>query len=200
MPYPRAPPQAQPQLNPLLDAESGRQPPILFDLSFYTFEPRRASPSNPSGVSLSADELSQTATYPGVTRMVITCDEIPEWQVVLEPYRERPSHSGYLGVPADNSAAANAPITVNDVLYAIHRMLQRQIVHADWVKLSNDKATAVARAYTRRCRTFPTTQAFEESQGVKRVDYLESKYMFKGLARHRGEQGFEHVRLIVGRT
>ena len=197
--YPQAPPQPQPQLNPLLNAESGNQPAILFDLAFHTYEPRRITYSSPSGVPLTADELSQTATYPGVTRMVITCDELPEWDVVLEPYKERPSNSGYLAVPVDAAPAASAPITVNDVLCAIHRKLQRQITHSDWVKLSNDKATAVARAYTRRCRTFPTTQAFEESQGVKRVDYLEDKYMFKGLARHRAEPGFEHLRMIVKR-
>lgn len=195
--YPQAPPQPQAQLNPLLNAEAGNQPPILFDLAFHAYEPRRITYSNPSGVPLSEEELSQTATYPGVTRMVITCDELPEWDVVLEPYRERPYNSGYLAVPADSAPAA--PITVNDVLRAIHLRLQRQIVHSDWVKLSNDKATAVARAYTRRCRTFPTTQAFEESQGVKRVDYLEDKYMFKGLARHRAEPGFEHLRMIVKR-
>jgi len=128
--------------------------------------------------------------------MVITCDELPEWDIVLEPYRERPSNAGYLAIPADN---VNTPITVNDVLFAIHRRLQRQIRHRDWVMLSTEKSTAVARAYTRRCRTFATTQAFEESQGVRCVDYLENKYMFKGLVRQRGEQGFENLRLLVGR-
>lgn len=139
--------------------------------------------------------MSQLACYPGVTRMLITCDEIPDWKVSLEPYQERPSNMGYLAVPADT----NAPITVNDVLFAIHRMLQRQIRHRDWVALSQQKSTAVARAYTRRCRTFPSTQQFEESQGVRRVDYLEDKYMFKGVVRERGEQGFENLRLLVGK-
>ena len=131
--------------------------------------------------------------------MVITCDELPDWKVVLEPYKERPSNSGYLAVPCNDTPAAAPPITVNDVLCAIHRMMQRQITHSDWVKLPQSKADAVARAYTRRCRTFPTVQAFEASQGVKRVDYLEDKYMFKGLVRHRGEQDFEHLRLLVAK-
>lgn len=199
VPYPPAPPQPQPQLNPLLNAEGGRQPPLVFDLSFYAYEPRRAAASagGAGGSLLSADELSQTASYPGVTRMVITCDEVPDWRIVLEPYKERPSNSGYLAVPTPNAPVA--PITVNDVLRAIHQYLQRQITHADWYKLPQDRATAVARAYTRRCRTFPTTQAFEESQGVKRVDYLENKYMFRGLVRERGEQGFEHLRMLVSK-
>ena len=128
--------------------------------------------------------------------MMITCDELPDWKVSLEPYMERPSNAGYLTVPTDS---VDTPITVNDVLFAIHRMLQRQIRHRDWVALSQQKSTAVARAYTRRCRTFPSTQAFEESQGVRRVDYLEDKYIFKGLVRERGEQGFENLRLLVGK-
>ena len=43
----------------------------------------------------------------------------------------------------------------------------------------------------------PATRTFEESQGVKWVDYLEDKYMFRGLVRERGEQSFEHLRLLV---
>ncbi len=128
--------------------------------------------------------------------MVITCDDVPDWKVTLEPFHERPSNNGYLTVPADD---INKPITVNDVLFAIHKMFQRQIRHRDWVALSDSKATAIARAYTRRCRTFPSTQAFEESQGVRRIDYLEDRYMFKGLVRQRGERGFENLRLLVGK-
>jgi hypothetical protein len=170
---------------------------LLFDLSLNRYDPRRlAQPGDTTGTALSREEFSQLASWPGVTRMVITCDEIPEWKVVLEPHNERPPNVGYLSVPSD---PMDRPITVNDVLFACHKMLQRQIRHRDWVALSNDKATAVARAYTRRCRTFASTQAFEESQGVRRVDYLEDRYMFKGLVRARGEQGFENLRLLVGK-
>ncbi|KAI0340795.1 hypothetical protein BDW22DRAFT_1333670 [Trametopsis cervina] len=192
-----APPTPAPQLNPLLSAEYPHQSMLLFDLSLNHYDPKKYSQQGPSsGTSLSRDELSQLVCWPGVTRMVITCDEIPQWNVVLEPYQERPSNNGYLSIPTDD---VNTPITVNDVLFAIHKMLHRQIRHRDWVALSNEKATAVARAYTRRCRTFPSTQAFEESQGVRRVDYLEDKYMFKGLVRQRGEQGFGNLRLLVGK-
>lgn len=193
--YPQAAPQHPPQFNPLLNAENGHQSPVVFDLSFHTYEPRKHSPGSFSSPHLTPDELSQTATYPPETRMFITCDEIPEWRVVLEPSREQPSNSGYLSIPASNAPAP--PITVHDVLFAIHRMMHRQITHADWRKLSDQQMTRVSRAYTRRTRALSTTRAFEESQGVKWVDYLEDKYVFKGLVRHRGEQGFEHVRLVV---
>ncbi|KAI0700612.1 hypothetical protein BC835DRAFT_1411956 [Cytidiella melzeri] len=192
-----AAPSPPPQLNPLLSAEYPNQSMLLFDLSLNHYDPQRISQSGQqSGTPLSRDELSQVACWPGVTRMVITCDEVPDWKVILEPYHERPSNTGYLTVPADNM---NKPITVNDVLFAIHKMFQRQIRHRDWVSLSNEKSMAVARAYTRRCRTFSSTQAFEESQGVRRVDYLEDRFMFKGLVRHRGERDFENLRLLVGK-
>ncbi|EKM59871.1 uncharacterized protein PHACADRAFT_250646 [Phanerochaete carnosa HHB-10118-sp] len=195
--YPQTLPQSQPQLHPLLSAENGHRSPIVFDLSFHTYEPRKHAPGSFSSSHLTQDEFSQTATYPSVTRILITCDEIPDWRVVLEPYREQPSNSGYLTVPVTNAPAP--PITVHDVLYAIHRMLHRQIRQADWRKLSDERTTKVSRAYTRRTRTLSTTRAFEESQGVKWVDYLEDKYMFRGLVRHRGEQSFEHLRLLVQR-
>lgn len=148
-------PQPQPQLHPLLSAEGGREPPLFFDMSFYAYEPRHITSTNSTGTILTSEERNQTATYPGVTRMVITCDELPEWTVTLEPHRERPSNSGYLAVPTYDAPATVAPITVNDVLVAIHRMMQRQITHSEYYQLSKDRATAVARAYTRRCRTFP---------------------------------------------
>lgn len=196
-PTPAPAPNPPPQLNPLLSAEYPNQPQVVFDLSLNHYDPQRLShPGHNSTISLSREEMSQPACYPGVTRMEITCDELPNWKVVLEPHRERPSNFGYLAVPTED---VNTPVSVNDVLFAIHRLLQRQVTHRDWVALSPERATAVARAYTRRCRTFPTTQQFEESQGVRRVDYLESNYMFKGLVRYRGEQGFERLRLLVGK-
>lgn len=193
--YPQAAPQPQHQLNPLLNAENGHSPPIVFDLSFHTYEPRKHSAGSFSSPHLTQDELMQTATYPNVTRMVITCDEIPDLRVVLEPYREQPSNSGYLTVPSGSGPAP--PITVHDVLFAIHRKLHGQITHVDWRRLSDEQKTRVGRAYTRRTHALSTTRAFEESQGVKWVDYLENRYMFKGLVRQRGEPGFEHLRLVV---
>ncbi|KAI0092150.1 hypothetical protein BDY19DRAFT_928545 [Irpex rosettiformis] len=197
--YPTQAPAPNPpaQLNPLLSAEYPHNCPLLFDLSLNHYDPQRLHQHGAKqGTPLSQEELSQIACWPGATRMVITCDDVPDWKVVLEPYHERPSNNGYLTVPADD---INKPINVNDVLFAIHKLFQRQVRHREWVGLSDSKATAVARAYTRRCRTFPSTQAFEESQGVRRVDFLEDRYMLKGLVRQRGEQGFENLRLLVGK-
>lgn len=187
------PPTAPHQFHPMLNGESGLSPLLIFDLSLNTFTPYRISaPGETTGSTLSLDQLGEQATYPGVKRMTITCDEIPQWPIVLEPQTR--SRLDYLAVPS-----ISAPITLGDVLIAIHRSLQRQITHVDWARLSRADEVEVARAYTRRCKTFPSAEAFEVSQGVRRVDYLRDRYMFKGLVRTSHDGGFEHAKLLVGR-
>ncbi|KAK7681894.1 hypothetical protein QCA50_014856 [Cerrena zonata] len=191
-PYPQYPAPPPSQFHPLLNGE-GQTPLLFFDLSIHAFNPLRvASPGSTTGKALTLEELQQQATYPGVTKMIITCDAIPQWPITLEPVDV---NSNFLSV---NRGANPQPITLGDVLVAIHRHLQTQISHRDWVKLSNDEATQIARAYTRRCRTFPSAESFEASQGVRKVDYLKDRYVFKGLTRRRGEDGFEYVKLLVG--
>ncbi|TCD59970.1 hypothetical protein EIP91_010960 [Steccherinum ochraceum] len=199
MVYPQPAPVAPPpsQFHPLLNGEGGNRPLLFFDLSLHAFNPLRISSyGHTTGTTLTLDELSQQATHPGVTRMEIICDTISQWPIILEPQQDRPS-SGYLSVPS-SSAANFGPITVGDILVAIHRVLQTQISHRDWVQLSDSQETAIARAYTRRCRTFPSAEEFESRQGVRKVDYLLDKFVFRGLTRLRGEGGFEVVRLLVG--
>ncbi|EMD40404.1 hypothetical protein CERSUDRAFT_80076 [Gelatoporia subvermispora B] len=187
------------QIHPLLDGEPADGPLLLFDISRSAFQPRRlSSPGQANGAPLSLDELGQQATHPAVTRMTITCDIIKQWPITLEAFdRERP-RSPYLDVPIP-SRDSNVPITVGDVLVAIHRSLQQRISHVDWARLSQSDAADVARAYTRRCRTYPSAEAFEAAQGVRRVDYLLDKYMFKGLKRVHRNGNLEELKLIVGK-
>jgi len=190
-----APPPAQ--FHPLLNGETVQEPLIHFDLSLDSFTPMRVTRAgNTHGTPLSVDELKQQATHPGVTRMTIVIDGIPQWPVRLSQ-SNNPTAS-YLSVPDQWSTALeqHTPITLGDILVALHRMLQMQVSHRDWVKLSQDESTVVARAYTRRCRTFGSEDRFLASQGVRRVDYLKDKYIFKGLVRMRGEDGFDQVRAV----
>ncbi|KAI0677765.1 hypothetical protein C8Q78DRAFT_962151 [Trametes maxima] len=192
-----------PAIHPLLNGENAAGPMLLFDLSLNTFSPQRVKMlSETSGTPLSLDELREPATYPTVRRMTITCDLIPNWPIVLEPQttsRERSrEQSPFLGVPP--STTEDVPITVFDVLMAIHRTVQRQITHVDWARLTESQMRAVSAAYTRRCRTFPSAAAFEEAQGVRRVDYLHDQYMFRGLVRENAKDGFAKMKLVVGRA
>jgi hypothetical protein len=56
---------------------------------------------------------------------------------------------------------------------------------------------AIARAYTRRCRSIPSVSQLEASQGVKRVDFLLDRFIFRGLIRAPGEDGYDEWKLIV---
>lgn len=188
------PAQPKHQLHPLLSGEGPGGLPLLFDLSLHSFKAARLTGAGGShGVALSKEELSQLATHPPVKRMTITCEAIPKWPIELNPPEEK---SKFLTIPF---ASHDVPITLGDVLIAIHKELQRPITHVDWAKLSQEDMTKVARAYTRRCRTFPSVEAFERSQGVRRVDYLFDNYMFKGLMRSKtGQEDYEKLKLLIG--
>ena len=200
-PYQSPAPVPIPQIHPLLNGESAAGPKILFDLSFHAFQPQRVtSYTQTTGTPLTLEELLEPATHPPVHHMTITCDLIPDWPIVLEPHtrereRER-ERSPFLSVSPQE--AANAPITVYDVLMALHRTLQRRISQADWARLTTRQTNAISAAYTRRCRTYPSVQAFENAQGVRRVDYLHERYMFRGIMRAGATEGFARMKLQVG--
>ncbi|KDQ54281.1 hypothetical protein JAAARDRAFT_38441 [Jaapia argillacea MUCL 33604] len=188
-------PLPQALIHPLLNGES--PPPILFDLSVSTFSPHKFI-SVGQTIALSRDDLAQPATHPPTTHMRITCDAIPQWPIDLQfpSTPSIPTNSLLLQVPVHPQAIT--PITLGDVLTAIHRSLQTQITHLDWAKLNMSQEMEISRAYRRRCKTFPSVEQFEASQGVRRVDYLGKKVCFRGLVRERGTDGFENLKLIVG--
>ncbi|KAG6369180.1 hypothetical protein JVT61DRAFT_1338 [Boletus reticuloceps] len=172
------------QIHPLLN---GEMPSVdfYFDLASPSFSPLfRVSPGHTTMIS--DDELREPATYPPVTRMRITHNAIKQWSIDLEFHDD-----GY------TDPTAHPPITLGDVLYMIHSSLHRQVTHEDWARLSVSKETEIARAYTRRYRSVPSSAQVEASRGVKRVDYLLDKHVFRGLIRSHDEDGFYHWKLIT---
>ncbi|KAI6045284.1 hypothetical protein EDC04DRAFT_2889065 [Pisolithus marmoratus] len=163
-------------LHPLLNGESTLTD-LYFDLSSPTFSPMRAFSSG-QFVLISAGELSQAATDPPVTRMRIIHDAVPQWPIDIELRYH------------DYIEGATPPITVGDVLYMIHHSLRRQISHADWAMLSSWKRMAVARAYTRRYSSVPQMAQMEAVRGVRRVDYLRDRHIFRGLVKAYDSDGF----------
>jgi hypothetical protein len=89
------------------------------------------------------------------------------------------------------------PITLGDVLHAIHTSFQTPITHAAWDRLSDTDQGAVARAYRRRCRAFPSMKQLLADQGVRLVDYLLKTSMFAGLVLAAGDEGNINLKLIV---
>ncbi|OBZ70330.1 hypothetical protein A0H81_09596 [Grifola frondosa] len=136
-----------PQLHPLLDGETAGGPLLLFDISLSKFNPQTPHARECElGDAAHARRAHAAATHPGIHHMAITCDAIPDWPITLEPHstaRERSrERSPFLNVTA--ATAETAPITVYDVLMAIHRHLQRQISHVDWARLGSSDATAAS--------------------------------------------------------
>jgi len=179
-------------IHPLLNGESPR-PDFAFDLSSPTFRPvRYIGPGQPVAISLA--EMREPATHPPITRMRIICDYIPQWPIELE-YTPYDVHGEHLSMPSINGAIP--PVSLGDVLFAIHRALHQQITHLDWGRLTLSEEIAIARAYTRRCRSIPSVAQLEASQGVKKVDFLLDRFIFRGLIRAPGVDGYDEWKLIV---
>jgi hypothetical protein len=67
----------------------------------------------------------------------------------------------------------------------------------DWARLNDMEETAIARAYTRRYKSFASMEQLLASQGVRRVDYLLKTFMFAGLVHASGDDGYENLKLLV---
>jgi hypothetical protein len=87
------------------------------------------------------------------------------------------------------------PISLGDVLVSLHRAMHERISHADWETLTEEDAQIVTRERCRaeaiRSRVPPPQlrdrEVAERNQGVKRVDFLLGKTVFKGLVRAPGD-------------
>jgi hypothetical protein len=197
-----SPPEPKIQIHPYLDGKNVR-PDFYFDISAPEFVPQRRYP-NGTLATIPDAELDEPATYPGIKEMTITAEGVPQWPVVLKP-TEAPSPIMGLGlnVPSWVEGASDdvKPIALRDVLYAIWSVMQTQISHLDWGKLSTSEEHAVSRAYTRRCKTalqFGEEAAInEQNLGVKKVDFLLDKHMFRGLKPAKGSEGFENMVMVL---
>jgi len=89
------------------------------------------------------------------------------------------------------------PISLGDVLYAIHQTMQTQITHREWAELEDSEELVIAKAYMRRYKLVAGHESRLAAEGVKRVDYLLKRVMFAGLTRKVGDQGYENFRLLV---
>ncbi|KAG2146833.1 hypothetical protein DEU56DRAFT_786750 [Suillus clintonianus] len=159
-------------LHPLLK----RNHYLYFDTSHSAF-----APSSTVDMAMVPEErLQMPATTPTITSMRIIHDAIPEW-------------------PIDLDFDSDAPITVGDVLRMIHSSLHLQISHSNWALLTQSEETEIARAYTARYRSIPSSAELEASEGVKRVDYLMGKHIFKGLVKAPDADGVCHWKMITSR-
>ncbi|KAJ7050672.1 hypothetical protein C8F01DRAFT_1177763 [Mycena amicta] len=170
-----------PRMHPCLNGEA---PAALFhlDLAPSRFAPLRLVPHGQS-VPLSDGELREQAFYPPRMSLRILHPRLPFYPIDLT-------------LPESATPITFPPIALGDVLVAIHRDLHARITPDDWAALSADDQAAINQAFTRRCRTeaaastdgvpaahWREREIAERNEGVKRVDFLVGKTVFKGLVR-----------------
>ncbi|KAJ7077610.1 hypothetical protein C8R44DRAFT_863226 [Mycena epipterygia] len=178
-------PQMPLQIHPWLNGDSP-SPVFHFDLAPVAFMPLRLASANPpQSMVLGAAEIREPAFHPPLTTLRILLPKLPFWPIDL-------------ALPANVPASQAPPISLGDVLVAMHRAMHMRITHADWATLASEDEQRVTRAFTQRCRAeavrsgVPPAQLRDRevalrNQGVKRVDFLLGKTVFKGLVRVPGD-------------
>ncbi|KAI0034859.1 hypothetical protein K488DRAFT_17661, partial [Vararia minispora EC-137] len=172
-----------PAIHPLLDGMvvGGH---LSADLSAYHLSLRFRGHTLPNA------DRDAPATHPGMVRVRILCDLIPQWPIDI-------TLTGTTITPARRDRAAVGVITVEDVLEAIHTTLHKQITHDEWHRLSPAQEIDVSRAYTRRYKAYSPVEYELRRAGVKRIDFLGKRVFFRGLTWLSPEAGVERMRLIV---
>ncbi|KAF8205396.1 hypothetical protein K438DRAFT_1918076 [Mycena galopus ATCC 62051] len=173
-------------IHPFLNGDAP-SPAFHFDLAPMAFTPMRlVSTHPPSGALVSGTELREAAFHPPIFTLRILHPRLPLWPIDL----------------ALHSSAQAPPISLADVLVALHRSLHTRIGSSDWATLGSDDQTRVTRAFAARCRKealraggtpkqLRDREIAVRNQGVLRVDFLQGKTVFRGLVRH--SEGIVHL-------
>ena len=182
-------------INPWIYASAPRQD-FYFDLATTAFAPLRLfGPGAGQSAMLSAEEMREPATHPPLTSLRIVCDLTPKWPIDLE-FRQ-PSSAPYSPYSSNQfpfqQQSSPPPITLADVLVAIHQAMHRRITRVDWEMLSKQEKRAITNAYANRCHL----NEHERSQGVKRVDFLLGRTRMMGLLGSGIEDGWEVMKLVL---
>jgi hypothetical protein len=182
-----------PQLHNLINGEIiAHRLHINFSQPDLVFRKRTGSGAHDLA-TLSSYDLEQPATNPQMTRVRIVCDAIPQWSVDLQVIGTSLS-------PHRQWRPAWPYLTLEDVIYAVHASLHHKISHREWGRLSTSQKTDVARAYTHRFKSSGSEWAErqQQSEGVKRVDFLRKNCWFKGFTWLEPESGVKRLKLLVG--
>lgn len=172
-------PQRQLQIHPWLD---GAAPSSIFhfDLGPMSFTPLRlAATGPPQGVLLGAVEIRQPAFHPPRTALRILTPGLAYWPIDL-------------ALPAGLAAADVPPIALGDVLVAVHRAMHLRVTQAELSALAGECTRGVRKAFKERCRAEALVSGVPQAElrekegalrdlGVRRVDFLLGKTVFKGL-------------------
>jgi len=141
--------------------------PIEFDVSLPPAQILVSQGSSRSSYSsLTPRHLSPPAVYPPLSFMRIKCPLLP-WPIDVHP----------------DARSGSTVVTVGNVLEAIYSALRHRVSEAEWRAASPETQQRVRHAYLRRCKRQQshTKRAYEESQGLRRIDWLVMNTAFQGL-------------------
>ncbi|KAJ7131228.1 hypothetical protein C8R44DRAFT_613319, partial [Mycena epipterygia] len=169
------------KIHPLLN---GYAPSLHFDLAPSTLAPQRLVSSSLAHLQctpLSATEMHEYAFHPAWRSLRILHARLPFFPIDLGP-------------PADLPHSRASLISVGDILREMHRALHLRITAADWTTLEEKEREKVTMVFTLRCREEARRSGVplamvrdradaERAKGVKRVDFLLGKTLFKGFVR-----------------
>lgn len=131
-----------------------------------------------------ASELIQHATNPPCSNLSIFIPALnePEWIICLKNDTDS--------------------LTVDDVLQGIESSLARAVNEEYWHKTQEENQNRISDAYWKRVKSHPALSEGSVTgeparEGLKRVDYLSSYFLFEGLSIDFGPDGTERVRMDV---
>ncbi|GJE85368.1 hypothetical protein PsYK624_014470 [Phanerochaete sordida] len=168
-------PAAPRRLNPLLAHTRTGPPPLEYDVRMQdavvcvgpphvTLDARGAPVGLlPSVLAPAGPNGAQPATHPGVGALAVTA------------LADEPAGFAWPFVVLARHAAL--PVTVGDVLEALHANFQECLAAGEVAGVSTARREALFRAYWARVEWYPD----DAIPGLRRVDFLGDRYMFRGL-------------------
>jgi hypothetical protein len=150
-----------PGLHPKLLADRSGRPPLRFNVAF---PPARPYIKTWDTIPLILDDaaLEEPATETNIPTMAIqlNCRYLPTWESVI---RRREG------------------VTCKDVFEAIWKEFDVQLSDAEIAKIPDSQMAYYRAGFKQRCKAVPVLTALEESRGLKRIDLLAGKTLFRGM-------------------
>ena len=167
------------EITPLM-AASGRSKKSYIEYD-VTFLPSARSVMNRHTRSAFPEQtlLQPVTRQPTTSRLTLRSHKFP-WSITVSPSPPKgaPKTAFYIG-SAPTAAQQIGPITILDVLQAIHLSLNTPVTQQEWETLGAGSKTQkkVTKAYRARC----TKMGGGWESGVRRIDWLGSKTKLIGL-------------------
>lgn len=155
-------------LHPASRRVGAKQPHLIYDLR--DFPEKAAVNVKPRPVALSDAHLDAPLTSPPTSAIKVISKEFP-WEIDVE------------------SADENTPVTIADLINAVHEALQKHITSSEWWIVTDKVREQVTGHYVKNCerssagnpRKYEVEKPREKNEGLRRVDWLGDAVVMIGL-------------------